>query len=86
MTSDDRAFQLRLSLLNELSACNGIPCPARALANAMYAAVTPAPTRAEIDEAVAWLEREGHVAGLPGALGAGRKWSITDKGRLALHA
>jgi len=83
---DDRRAALRRELLRELEASNGHAYPERAIINAMYAVASPAPTRAEIETELAWLEENDMAAAVSARLGGSKAWAITDAGRLALHA
>jgi hypothetical protein len=86
MNSLERLQLLRLSILQELSACGAHACPEQALCNAMYAQVNPPPTRIEILDQAKWLANEGLLVIVRPALGGNFVYRITTNGEAALHA
>lgn len=84
MNSQERTLHIRMTILGILCDCNGYLLPETALQTHLLAAV-PDITLAEAREQLAWLEAEGMAMALNPGLGGPKKWTYTDKGRLA-HA
>ncbi len=86
MISVERTKQLRLELLKELDNCGNHACPEPALVNAMYALISPPPTKADVIGQLQWLESEGFATVVKSALGGSPQYMITTSGRAARHA
>jgi len=86
MTAEKRKARLKRAILEVLNDCGTHAMPEESLVTELYACASPVPTRTEILYTLRELAADNLVAGLPGTLGGGNKYTITDDGRLARHA
>lgn len=79
-----RKLQINLEILRALDACEGIAMSQHTLCTQVRILVSPTPLMSEIEEALRFLEGSRLIVGVPGKLGGGTKWAITDSGKAQL--
>lgn len=84
MNRAERQQLIRQNVLRILNDCGGYLLPEPRLIESLGVAVMPPPTQAECEAEIKWLEADAFIKGITPELGGPRKWTLTDKGRLAI--